>query len=100
MKFSIKLKLLAGFGAALPLMGVMGAVTFNSIVSLADASSNVAHTHEVIGGVERMVSWLNTAETGQRGFVITGEDQYLQPYNIGIVEIQEELKTLKTLTHR
>ena len=48
MKFSIKLKLMEGFGVALLLMIMMGAVSFNSTVSLANASTTMHRTHEVI----------------------------------------------------
>ena len=98
MKISIKLRLIAGFGVALLLMGVVGAVSFSSTVSLVDSSGKVDHTHEVIGGLERMMSWLKDAETGQRGFVITGEGTYLEPYNFGLANVASELENVRALT--
>ena len=82
----------------MPLMAVMGAVSLNSTVKLVDASSMVDHTHEVIGGLERMVSRLKDAETGQRGFVITGDDRDLEPFNVEIAGVQLELKNIRALT--
>ena len=87
MKFSIRMKLMAGFSAALPMMVIMGAMSFNSTVDLVDASNKVDHSHQVIRGLDLIESRLKDAETGQRGFVITGEDQYLEPFNVGIAEL-------------
>ena len=98
LKFSIRMKLMAGFSAALPMMVIMGAVSFNSTVDLVDASNKVDHSHEVIRRLELIVSRLKDAETGQRGFVITGEDQYLEPFNVGIAGVELELKNVRALT--
>ena len=38
----------------------------------------VSHSHEVIEGLEHILSLLKDAETGERGFVLTGEDRYLR----------------------
>ena len=89
---------MAGFSVALLLMALTGIVSFNSTVNLVDASSRVSHTHEVIGGLERIVARLNDAETGQRSFVITGEDQYLESFNVAIAEVELEVKNVRALT--
>ena len=99
MKCSIRLKLIAGFSAALPLMAIMGVVSFYSISSLVDASANADHTYQVIDGLERMVSRLKDAETGQRGFIITGEDRYLEPFSTGIAGVERELRDVRALTY-
>ncbi|HEY7895343.1 MAG TPA: CHASE3 domain-containing protein [Gemmatimonadaceae bacterium] len=40
----------------------------------------VAHTHQVIEHLERVLARLTDAETGQRGYLLTGRGDYLQPY--------------------
>lgn len=47
---------------------------------LVQSRSQVDYTHRVLGEVQQLFSLLQDAETGQRGFVITGEDSYLIPY--------------------
>ena len=42
----------------------------------------VAHTHEVLDALEQLISTLKDAETGQRGYLITGEPRYLDPYEL------------------
>ena len=41
---------------------------------------------------------LKDAETGQRGFVLTGEERYLEPYHAAIGEIQHDIDALADLT--
>lgn len=58
----------------------------------------VRHTHEVLESLERFLSELKDAETGQRGYLLTSNETYLEPYQTGIVSVWEELKRFKALT--
>lgn len=92
MKLKIGMKLYAGFGTALVIMAVLSAVAYNNISNLTSTASQVEHTHEVLGELEAVLGWLKDAETGQRGYVITREDRYLEPYNAaldGIAHVRE-----------
>ena len=40
----------------------------------------VRHENALVIATERLLSGLKDVETGQRGFVITGQEQYLEPY--------------------
>jgi len=91
-KLKIGMKLYAGFGTALVIMAVLSAVAYNNISNLTSTASQVEHTHEVLGELEAVLGWLKDAETGQRGYVITREDRYLEPYNAaldGIAHVRE-----------
>jgi len=91
-KLKIGMKLYAGFGTALVIMAVLSAVAYNNISNLTSTASQVEHTHEVLGELEAVLNWLKDAETGQRGYVITREDRYLEPYNAaldGIAHVRE-----------
>ena len=46
---------------------------------------------------ERLLSGLKDVETGERGFVITGQDEFLQPYHAGLAAVPQALATLKRL---
>jgi PAS domain S-box-containing protein len=41
---------------------------------------------------------MKDSETGQRGYLITGDDRYLEPYNAAVVGIQDSVQRLKHLT--
>jgi CHASE3 domain sensor protein len=47
--------------------------------------------------LESSLSTLKDAETGQRGYLITGDETYLQPYNEGIAGIDQGLRDLRKL---
>src|SRR5450755_1877737 len=52
---------------------------------------------EVIGRLDQLISTLKDAETGQRGFIITGEERYLQPYNEAVAGLPREIEKLNRL---
>ena len=55
----------------------------------------VIHTHDVITNSEKLLSSMKDAETGQRGFLITQEITYLEPYYTGMSDAQKSFKNLK-----
>ena len=92
----INVKLYGGFGVVLALMAVVSIVIFISINSLVTSSKWVNHTYEVIRTAESVGAAMVDMETGQRGFMVAGNDEYLEPFNNGqkafnklIVEGQE-----------
>jgi signal transduction histidine kinase len=71
---------------------------FRAIQSLHDSEYAVAHTWQVINQVESIMSSAKDAETGSRGFLITGEEQYLEPYVRARRELPEKLNHFASLT--
>ncbi len=57
----------------------------------------VEHTYRVLTVLEATSSRIVDAETGQRGFVITGDSAYLAPYARAVVEIPNSLRELRAL---
>jgi PAS domain S-box-containing protein len=49
---------------------------------------------DVIARLDRLTSTLKDAETGQRGFIITGDESYLQPYHEGVESLPGEIEKL------
>src|SRR5207249_5025185 len=58
----------------------------------------VAHTHEVIGELEALLSTLKDAETGQRGYLLAQDEKYLQPYDDALRQVDATVTRLKELT--
>jgi methyl-accepting chemotaxis protein len=98
MKWTIGKKIAISFGLALAVLIVVGWVSYASTSKLIESADWVAHTHEVLNGLEDVLSSLKDAETGQRGFVITGEERYLQPYQGARGRVDERVRELRTLT--
>jgi methyl-accepting chemotaxis protein len=91
-------KIAFGFAMSFVLLLAIGAVAYRSIDTMARTSYSVAHTHQVIEHVAAILSALKDAETGQRGFVITGDDTYLEPYRSATGSIDSLVKELRELT--
>lgn len=60
--------------------------------------TSVMHIHELIHTSEKLLSTMTDTETGQRGFLLTGNSSYLEPYHNGLLSAVESLKTLVELT--
>jgi signal transduction histidine kinase/DNA-binding response OmpR family regulator/CHASE3 domain sensor protein/HAMP domain-containing protein len=69
-----------GFGLSLLLLIITSVASYSSIHNLLDASKWVDHTDSVIQATNNVLSTLKDAETGQRGFLLTGDTVYLRPY--------------------
>jgi methyl-accepting chemotaxis protein len=61
-------------------------------------SQSVAHTHQVLEHVAEVLSLLKDAETGQRGYVITADEAFLDPYLSGTSNVHTVVKELRELT--
>jgi PAS domain S-box-containing protein len=60
--------------------------------------ADVAHTLKVITALEQLGAALTDTETGARGFVIAGTDEFLQQYRNGLPQIDEFVEDIRRLT--
>jgi CHASE3 domain sensor protein len=91
-------KIAAGFALSLILLIGIGTVAYTNISKLTATSEWVDHTHEVLEHIAGVLSLLKDAETGQRGYVITGDEAYLEPYHTGSAGVLSVIKELRQLT--
>src|ERR1700758_2012563 len=80
--------------AAVPLFLTLALVAFLTIrfaASEHEAQAMVRHTYQVIGQLGRILGDARDAETGQRGFLLTGEPRFLEPYRQGRSQIEADL---------
>jgi len=98
MKWTIGKKIGAGFSLALVAIVIIGAVSYWSTAKLTSTAEWVQHTHQVLAGLESILSSLKDTETGQRGYLLTGEERYLEPYHSGKAAIQQKLSEVRKLT--
>jgi PAS domain S-box-containing protein len=95
---SVGTKIGVAFALGLVLLAAVGGSAYVSMQHLLEANRWVVHTHEVQKKLDDVLAAHLDAETGQRGFIITGDDRYLEPYNAGIRRIQQDIDTLVSLT--
>ncbi len=77
---------------------VDAALTVHNIRGVSVSVQWVSHTHEVQGKLEEVLSTLKDAETGQRGYLLTGEVPYLEPYEQAVARLQTQITQLGQLT--
>jgi len=73
-------------------------LTLHNIREVATGVQWVSHTHEVLSEIEQAMSTLKDAETGQRGYLLTGERPYLEPYEQALPRLRGQLARLRALT--
>src|SRR5258707_1425786 len=94
---SLRAKIAAGLGTAL-LVLVVGGASYFAMARSTRAASLVAHTDSVLVERERVLSALKDAETGARGYMITNDTVFLDPYKGAAAEFTESLNKLRRLT--
>lgn len=76
-----KRDLIAGSVISLCILTITTSASWISIGRLVESQKRVNHTHEVLFNLEQVISAVKDAETGQRGFLLTGDALFLEPYN-------------------
>jgi PAS domain S-box-containing protein len=98
MQLSIERRITFGLAIALAILVINALVSYRAARRLIDNDHWVSHTHEVIAQLETTLSTITDAETGERGYLLTGDDSYLAPYNAALSQIGADLNHLKDLT--
>ncbi|MDZ7957853.1 MAG: response regulator [Aulosira sp. DedQUE10] len=91
-------KIAAGFGLASTLLFITGIISYQNTKLFIENINHEKNTGEKIYIQQKLLSVLIDAETGQRGYILTGEKVYLEPYQVGVANIDAQIKELKKLT--
>lgn len=76
----------------------IGGITFKHITVLKKSSDFVTNSHAVNTELERLISYMKDAETGQRGYLLTKDTAFLRPYNNSKDLIRDSFNELSKLT--
>lgn len=97
MKWNVGTKISTGFAFTLAIFLIVGVVSYRTVVQQAEDAGWVSHTDEVLYQLGQLLSSLQDAETGQRGYLITGVDRYLEPYTSGAARAEDLRKRVAQL---
>ena len=86
----------AAIGVAL--LVANAAVSVYHTAQLRNESAAVLRSNELLLALDNVLSLVKDAESGQRGYVITGRAEYLEPYRAAVGSIQAQLNSLERLT--
>lgn len=88
----------AGFLLIVAILIVNAGLSHWNTLRLVENERRVSHTHEVLEKLNEIEATVADAETGQRGYLITGGAKYLQTYHAAVGRIQQQLARLNQLT--
>ncbi|WP_293894284.1 CHASE3 domain-containing protein [Flavobacterium sp.] len=77
----------------------ISAVTYRHISLVNSFSNGVNHSYDINLELERLFSYLKDSETGQRGFLITKDSTFLEPYIGSKQKIDHSFALVKTYIH-
>lgn len=69
------------------------------LARMTEANSQVAHSDRVISETDRAMGLLVDMETGVRGYLLTGERLFLEPYRVGSRDLDPVLSLVQSLVH-
>ncbi|HAZ43977.1 MAG TPA: hypothetical protein DDW76_16275 [Cyanobacteria bacterium UBA11369] len=91
-------QIVAGFGLAATILAGIGLVSYRSFTEQIEVSKQVVQSEKVLEKLDSILSQIKDAETGQHGYLLTGEERYLEPYNATVKVVEGEVKQLRQLT--
>ena len=86
-----------GYAVAIAALSVNAAFTYWNLSAVRTTWDTLQAGRDYVRGIDKALSDLKDAETGQRGYIITGDERYLEPYtksHAGILESIERLRAL------
>jgi len=96
MNLSIK-GLFLGLGVLLSVLLASGLLAYQNTRQIREDAAWVSHTHQVLEAIQGTLGAMTDAETGQRGYLLTGEPGYLEPYRDSAARAGERLRELREL---
>ncbi|MCF8481831.1 MAG: CHASE3 domain-containing protein [Rhodospirillum sp.] len=92
-----KPKILVGVAIPTVLMVLLGILSLSSIGRIVETVGWVDHTNVVIGHANDIVASAVDMETGMRGYLLAGKEEFLVPYVKGQKAFQEQINALKEI---
>jgi PAS domain S-box-containing protein len=86
------------FGLTLAVLVVGGGLAYMNLRRVSENELKEEHTLEVERDLDLLLRRLTEAETGQRGYLLAEDPQYLEPYDTAIDQIDQILARLRLLT--
>lgn len=98
MNLTLRTQIAVGYLVALVLMLILGIIPYRSLGSVQDTSRWVTHTYQVLHEAEATLGLFKDAEINQRGYVITGDERFLEPYREALARVPTAFGELRSLT--
>jgi PAS domain S-box-containing protein len=90
-------KVKIAFALLLTLLFIIGIASYKNLLQLIENNRLATKNRVILKKLEIVLTKITDAETGQRGYIITGDERYLEPYHVAIATIDQEIKELRKL---
>jgi methyl-accepting chemotaxis protein len=91
-------RLAAGFGVACVIMLSIGWASYRNTTDMVETESWVTHTYEVKARLANLLAELTSAESAERGYLITGNESFLDPFKASLAGAKLALDDVRRLT--
>ena len=91
---SLQRKLLVSFSIPIALMVLVSFSVHQNTQSIVEDNHWVVHTHKAIARAQELLNLAIDMETGQRGYLITGDPVFLEPYHLALDVWNQKVHTL------
>ena len=96
MRWSAERAIAAGFSVALVILIAVGIVSYRNTVQIQEATAFEQHTREVLDDLRELRSALIDIETAGRGYALTGDRLFLNPYRAAVPRAQNVMRKLES----
>src|SRR5262245_34466040 len=97
MNWSVGTKIGSGFGLALVILIILGVITYGTTSELKETADLEAHSQAILKDLEDLGQDLSSLESAERGYIITGQEDYLEPYRAAVADSDQKTKDLRKL---
>jgi len=91
-------KLQLAFGSAILALLAVGAISYRGMAESRESDRWVRHTHEVLESLQNLLAAVQTVESNARGYLLTGDESFLEVYRVGKVRTEKEQAIVRDLT--
>src|ERR1700691_2425180 len=95
--FAMEPRTFAGFLVAITAVLIIAVLSYDSLRLTERSAASLTRAVEVLAQIQSLVSTLKDAETGQRGFLLTGRESYLEPFLAARESLPAELARMRAL---
>ena len=93
---SLQKKLLVSFLIPITLIVIVSFSVYENTQSIVKDNHWVVHTHKAIARAQELLNLIVDMETGQRGYLITGDPVFLEPYHLALDVWRQKMQSLST----
>jgi PAS domain S-box-containing protein len=94
----LRRKLQLSLGSAMLALIVTGAVSYRSMVESSESDRRVRHTDQVLAKLQDLLAAMQTVESNTRGYLLSGDESFLEVYRAAVVKAEKDQTMLRNLT--